>query len=174
MNVKAEVQEVGKVGVNKRIEAIANNLAQKCNSTLPVNPAKVARELGIEVFSKAMDDTVDGVLAKNEENYQIFINNTLSKRRARFTVAHELGHYILHASSAPENGGIVDYRRDLNSSFGIDAAEIEANNFAAALLMNAQSVSNEWACYKNIPVLADRFGVSEDAIKYRLKNLGLL
>ena len=111
-------------------------------------------------------------------------NSAHASVRQRFTVAHEIGHYMLHVKNAHSRlflDRYVVYRRDDQSSTGNDREEIEANAFAAALLMPAELVRDE--IRKNnldlddeddLGVLAKRFNVSTTAMSFRLGNLGLL
>ena len=90
-----------------------------------------------------------------------------SERRRRFTIAHEVGHFILHPGRlAPERSGMA------NEAMRLD--EREADLFAAELLMPEHMVRRatleEGA---DARVLADRFEVSEAAMSLRLRRLGL-
>ncbi len=103
--------------------------------------------------------------------------------RQRFTVAHELGHWALH----PGRLLIFDRpmrvnRRDSVSAMATDREEIQANAFAAALLMPErlvrQSVSELPASEGRDPDraaarLAGLFDVSTLAMSFRIINLGL-
>lgn len=110
----------------------------------------------------------------------IGVNSLHPKSRQRFTIAHELGHLELH-----ETGEIhIDHRflarrRDGVSSLAIDQDEIEANNFAAELLMPKFMLENDLAKLQvdyedeELPRwLADRYKVSLQAMAIRLSNLG--
>jgi Zn-dependent peptidase ImmA (M78 family) len=87
--------------------------------------------------------------------------------RQTFTVAHELGHKVLHEEWAKSEAYKVLWR-DLRRQTK-DRWEQEANAFAANLLMPRQMVDT----YRKVPlsVLAKIFAVSEDVARYRLKNL---
>lgn len=122
----------------------------------------------------------------------IGVNEAHSHLRQRFTIAHELGHLLLH-----EGDLILDYAvrthfrgdevrvnfRDHESSLATNSEEIEANRFAAEILMprdmvfkearkllQAKNLSREALTKK----LADVFKVSEEAMGYRLVNLTIL
>jgi Zn-dependent peptidase ImmA (M78 family) len=84
-------------------------------------------------------------------------------------VAHEIGHYVKR-SAGPEDYEYVD-RRDTLSSRGSDPDEVYANAFAANLLMPKDEVER----FKSrTPLeLAHYFGVSPEAMSYRLANLGI-
>ncbi len=115
------------------------------------------------------------LLKKLGEDPEIYLNERDSKNRQRFTCAHELGHYVKRSSMGQEEWEDVDLR-DAFSSTGRDPDERYANQFAAALLMPKPAVKREVKRLKDrrlAPALAPRFGVSADAMHYRLENLGL-
>ncbi len=95
-----------------------------------------------------------------------------SAGRRRFTIAHEIGHFVLHAGRSQVAATSYCRASDLERS---DSVEGEANRFAAALLMPEPLVEREATrCGCNIPLLAERFGVSAPAIRLRLLTLDLL
>jgi Zn-dependent peptidase ImmA (M78 family) len=116
---------------------------------------------------------VSGKIICREEGgdklYFIEVNAYHSQNRKRFTLAHEIAHFILHKHLM--QGGITDnemYRSGLS-----DQVEMEANRLAAELLMPAKLVRECWAKgVKSLSQLAIRFGASEEAIRIRLKQLG--
>ncbi len=65
-------------------------------------------------------------------------NSAHARVRQRFTIAHELAHYVLHARRSGKAQLFIDnqvtYRRDDQSSAGVNPEEIEANQLGAALL----------------------------------------
>ncbi len=113
----------------------------------------------------------------------IGVNSAHSLTRRRFTVAHELGHLRLHPGrplilDAPAR---VNFR-DHIASLATDREEIEANAFAAALLMPERLVleavgrlltAGQHTPEKLAQLLAEEFQVSEAAMSYRLINLGI-
>lgn len=140
---------------------------------LPVDPFYIAKKLGIQVYlDPDLEDDVSGMLVKRGAGYdpQILLNAYDSRNRQRFTCAHELGHYNKRAGDDTELK-YVD-RRDFLSSAGNDPEEVYANQFAAALLMPAKIVKKH-AKDAEVTALAYRFGVSADAMTFRLKNLEL-
>ncbi len=139
---------------------------------------KLAERIGIEVkystFNLTFADEISGLLVKKDNNPVIGVNCEHHPHRQRFTVAHELGHYILHGAETIhyDAGGEPLYFR---SDSIYNAYEREANRFAAELLMPEHMVSR---CIKagacTVETLAEIFDVSEDAMRYRLINLGYM
>ncbi|WP_200170728.1 ImmA/IrrE family metallo-endopeptidase [Tomitella cavernea] len=135
----------------------------------------IARDLGINVYSVQMDNNRSGMIAKVDRNSdpEIFLNSEHAPVRQRFTCAHELGHYFHNMTAAgPEHEAYV-HRRDERSACGTYEEEIYANQFAAALLMPEPIVRELLAGYQDPVRVARELGVSLDALKHRMKNLGL-
>jgi len=110
------------------------------------------------------------------EPFLITINGRHSHRRQRFTLAHEIGHYVLHRDLIGD--GLTDnalYRGRLNSGEELEEyREIEANRYAADLLMPSAAVRAEYRGGKrSYAEIAGAFDVSPDAARIRLKEVGL-
>jgi Zn-dependent peptidase ImmA (M78 family) len=119
-----------------------------------------------------LTEAVSGALVKRPgADPSILLNAEDSKNRKRFTCAHELGHFI-RRTDEPEQYEYVDYRDQLSST-GKDAEEKFANRFAANLLMPEFLVKAFHD--EQLPEfrMAKKFGVSQEAMHYRLENLGL-
>ena len=93
-------------------------------------------------------------------------------RRHRFTVAHELGHWICQYR-AGRPARFYCRPGDVAAAAGRAAAR-EANVFAAELLMPEPAVRAAWDREPTVPAVADLFRVSDEAMLYRLHNLGLV
>lgn len=137
---------------------------------LPVDPARVASSLDIEVVEATLDADVSGAIQREAgEQAVIFVSATDHPNRQRFTCAHEIGHFVKRSGDS-EAFGYIDYR-DEAASMGIDADERYANAFAAALLMPQREVERLYELGLDEEELANRFGVSQAAMVNRLKNL---
>jgi Zn-dependent peptidase ImmA (M78 family) len=97
------------------------------------------------------------------------VNSEHSQNRKRFTLAHEIPHFILYKHLM--QGVITDnemYRSGLS-----DQVEMEANRLAGELLMPASLMKDYWRRgIKALSTLGQKFGASEEAIRIRLKQLG--
>src|SRR6266404_2150109 len=146
--------------------------------SIPVDVVTLANREGILVHNaKFSDDNLSGMVAKRGETVTILVNQTDVPFRKRFSIAHELGHHFLHLL---HDGDFVDTELDLFRDMEdpdrdtlSKRAEVQANQFAAALLMPEELVRTEWQQTKNVAQLARRFNVSEEAIGIRLSRLGL-
>jgi uncharacterized protein DUF955 len=94
-------------------------------------------------------------------------------RRSRFTIAHELGHWVCHAISASKPQPVFCRSKDLTEDAD-RAVEREANVFAAELLMPETAVRAAWQEAGEIQSCADRFDVSADAMHWRLYSFDLV
>lgn len=143
----------------------------------PIDPAKIAEALGLKVFSADLQIDVSGMLVKHPaRDPEIYVNGRDSKNRQRFSCAHELGHYVKRTSeevrTTEEGWEYIDLRSPLSAT-GLDPDEVWANRFAAALLMPASLVKEVHSRISEPATLAFEFGVSSDAMNFRLQNLGL-
>ena len=167
----------------KEIEALARKVLADHNLLhIPVDPIEVARALGVKVVSaKFSDNEVSGLITKAQNQQSIYLNAKDTTVRQRFTIAHELGHLLLHMQD-------VDVAEITDSKINFRPAETltpelswtdarrqewEANMFAAALLMD-ETLLRE-AAKNKLPVneLAFNFQVSVQAMEIRLTSLGI-
>ena len=101
-------------------------------------------------------------------------NGDVPTRRHRFTIAHELGHWICHAHQDVEEQQSTFCRsRDLSQDADRDL-EREANVFGAELLMPEAAVREAWASARDAAEVAARFEVSALAAQWRLYSFGLI
>lgn len=152
------------------------------DGALPVPVEDIATKLGVPIVVETLDRNVSGLLFRQGESRAIGVNAAHPMVRQRFTIAHELGHLRLHPGKELFLDHVrVDMRDDV-SSLGTDREEREANAFAAELLMPRLEVTNEVhrvidrggvADGRFIADLAFLFDVSEQAMDFRLVNLGL-
>ena len=105
----------------------------------PVRVDRIAKAHGIRVRYEPLDDELSGMIFFRDNHAVIGINAHHSPNRQRYTIAHELGHYFLHTDILRQ-GTHVDtlitmLNRDQDAALGTMNIEIEANQFAAELLM---------------------------------------
>lgn len=123
-----------------------------------------------------------GSISIKNGNPVIWVNkiaNPIEERR-RFTMAHELGHFMLHIAplSSWDNKTFEDDEIGFNRDDKWDYKEMEANNFAAQLLMPKEAFStllfDGEKPEERVDRLSKEFHVSKIAMKYRLESLGWL
>ena len=140
---------------------------------------KLVKKLNIELSKGEVENDISGLLAMSNGKVIISYNKIEDPKRNRFTIAHELGHYFLHSKDQPffiDKTPKVMYRNNASST-GEVLKEREANAFAAALLIPQELLSQELdKCMFGgdaiIKHLAREFKVSEQAMTFRLSNLG--
>lgn len=141
----------------------------------PVDPVTIARNVGVEVLETHLPRDVSGALIKEvDEDPRIILETTDHSNRKRFSCAHELGHYASRVESNDEDRQYeyVDFRNGVSAT-GQDPEEVFANSFAACLLMPESQVRVRFRKSTHAE-LAAYFGVSNEAMKWRLRKLNLL
>lgn len=146
------------------IGALAQRILRDEYITFPPVPiVNVCRALGVDVSTAAGVDW-DGYADPTTRPAKIVANGSHSEARQRFTIAHELGHLLLHKPSG------VQFR-DVSIASS-DPMEREANRFAAEILMPRSMLDVILGMLDGSPrVLAPRFLVSERAMAIRLSEL---
>lgn len=137
----------------------------------PVDVLSIARKLGLEVYETKKGEwpvNISGLIRRSgpdEESFEIIVNGNHNWFRQRFTIAHEIAHFVFHEHKIGD--GIKDdvlYRSGLNSEI-----ESEANGFAADILMPWHLVDEQiQAGETSIKNLAQTFQVSPASMSIRL------
>jgi Zn-dependent peptidase ImmA (M78 family) len=144
-----------------------------CGRDFPVDPVKIANDMGLDVLVVDLPGKVSGALIKQkDQDPAIFLNADDNKVRQRFSCGHELGHYIARQADDSDVYEYVDLRGE-QAQNGTDPEEIFANKFAAELLMPVDAVKRLYEQGQPSYIMAHYFGVSDDAMRYRLMNLNL-
>lgn len=127
----------------------------------------IAAKLGFKSLAFEGRSDISGAI--DHRNKTIFVNKSEALVRQRFTLAHEIGHAVLHP-----NEDKVDFRNNLVGP-SIDIKETEANRFASELLMPSEIFKKAWKERgQDVFRMAAFFGVSHAAAGYKAKNLGLI
>lgn len=116
----------------------------------------------------SMDAATSGSLTYNNGIWTIRVNEKHNRRRQRFTMAHELGHYMMHRNKLQSFTDEIFFRSENKNDL-----EYKANEFASRLLMPEDRLRRAIASgVKNLGQLAERFEVSSPAMKIRVLKLG--
>jgi Zn-dependent peptidase ImmA (M78 family) len=169
-------------------EKVASLLKQHSISGPSIAVDMIAVAEGLPIIEHTFAGDVAGALISGNGSSAIAVNSAQHLHRKRFTIAHELAHYLLGHQKDGEDH--IDWkfsilRRDGKSSEGSDLKEIEANIFAANLLMPRQFLHADLTAQAGlngevdvsdelIQGLAKKYKVSERAMTFRLINLGFL
>lgn len=149
-------------------------LSAHWDMTLPVDVKGVAESIGLDVEEENINWS--GIAKYDEDNNGIVIvNKEDPEYRRRFTIAHEIGHFVL---GHVEEGGheLRDQTKNYSLTF-YNPKEVAANKFAAELLMPAFVVRKVFMSITSDDIIhdmAEKFAVSDKAMKIRLKMVGLL
>lgn len=157
----------------------ARQLFQDAKVIVPPVPVdRIARSLHVRVQYVPFDGDLSGMAYVKDGVPIIGVNSLHHPNRQRFTIAHELGHIQLHRSiiEAAIHLDKGSLKRDALAAKGTDAYEIEANAFAAELLMPQNLLATalgertiDLEDDEAIAALAKRFRVSEAAMRFRFE-----
>lgn len=176
-----------KYAIEKKAEEIIRDYNPE--SFMPFPYEKIIQDKkDLKIFmSDDLPENISGIIKfltkDNETAFYILINKTKPINRQYFTIAHEIGHYFLHQNKIKnnenyivegenvlENTGVL-YRNDEIISTDL---ELEANAFAASLIMPARLVEKAWNQLENIEKCAKLFKVSAEAMSIRLNKMGFI
>lgn len=143
--------------------------------------SKFAEFLGARVRYAPYDDgELAGMLVRQSNQQPIIaVNSSHPPNRQRFTIAHECGHLLLHDQElfVDEKLSVVR-NRDGKSSLAISAQEVEANQFAAEVLMPYNNIIEEIRDLNfdiedesDTIIMAKKYRVSRQAMSYRIYNI---
>lgn len=143
--------------------------AQQCLPGEPVGIVALARGFGVGVFNDIMPPDVSGQIVRMPDGkYRITTDRNDPAPRRRFTIAHELAHFLLHRDAIGD--GVAENR--LHRSRLQNRMEMEANRLAADILMPYEkldaAIESARDSGANLIDIAAQFGVSRSALKVRL------
>ncbi|MDO9363160.1 MAG: ImmA/IrrE family metallo-endopeptidase [Sphingopyxis sp.] len=154
------------------IDAKQKEILDRYRSEVPVRIGALAADLGLDVRRASLSPKISGLIEPAEgDGFLIKVNKFESEERQRFTVAHEIAHFLLHRNLI--KNGIVDsimYRSALSSKH-----EVEANRLAADILMPYDAIESGLRELGSVrdeataTALARKFRVSLPAMKVRLR-----
>ena len=167
-------------------EKEANKVLDQMNIRgVPVPVDKIAKGMGAVLRYSPLDEELSGMIYVKDGQPIIGVNAMHHPSRQRFSIAHEIGHLVMHRALITDQVHVdkefpvelYALKRDAASALGTETVEIEANRFAAALLVPEFFVEKELHAAVDIdndaPVeeLARRLKVSRQMLEYRIRNL---
>lgn len=183
------------------IEKKANEARQKLKKPdkCDIDMEELVKAHAIHYFDKKLQSNISGASMTTENGKQVIVvNENQPPTRKKFTIAHELGHLLLKHDTAlntQDKGTIAQQGqhntpsqilfRDDKTSEGSDWREVEANHFAASLLMPREILNKEihkliqknsrkYLSEDDVRDLAEIFGVSSISMSIRLSRLGFM
>lgn len=145
----------------------------------PIDVEGLIRALGIPL-EKTIDlpDEVLGLVVPNGDGeLKIIVSKKGHYFRQRFTMAHELGHVLMHRDLLAKGTNDTAAFRSTNTAafynpLILPSHETQANRFAANLLMPADLIRSEWPLHDpRLKEMAKAFQVSPAAMKIRLQGI---
>lgn len=151
------------------------SVAEKVAAIVGYNPGDlldpIVSRFGGRIIYQDINDwynSEDGSIVVSEDgSFVIYVSNFTGPLRNRFTIAHEIGHFLLHSNFGKKS---IKVARFTNTN--TDRVEWEANWFAAAFLMPAEELLRDYNECNNLGVLSGKYLVSKTALEVRLKDLG--
>lgn len=158
--------------INQKLEDLTSRiLVNNDMYNIPVDPVKIAKTYDILVYEGNLNNKIAGAIRyyKDEDKFEILVNKNDPKTKQRFTIAEELGYYILYEEKLKENEihiNLID--KEINEE------EKEVEYFAGALLINKTLLENVYNSSSTILELSELFKVSVSSMTVRLDILGML
>ena len=167
-------------------QAAREVLAEFGVDAAPVQVEKIIKKKGIRLQFSPLDEALSGMAVIKDGVAVIGVNALHHPNRQRFTMAHELGHHVMHREQligtvhidkgfAVFLGGQRAMLRDQKAADGTDMMEIQANAFASELLIPDFLIEPliDFSSFgmedvEQLNMLAKRFKVSAQAMQYRL------
>jgi Zn-dependent peptidase ImmA (M78 family) len=155
---------------------------------VPVPVERIGKALGAVIRYSPLDEELSGMIYVKDGLPIIGVNALHHPNRQRFTIAHEIGHLEMHRDQITDRvhvdktfpikvGGL---QRNAKSALGTEPVEIEANRFAAALLIPESYLDQvlgdqDFDIDDDAPLedLARKLRVSKQALEFRIRNLYL-
>jgi Zn-dependent peptidase ImmA (M78 family) len=155
--------------------------------TAPVDIEQIAEHYGLVIIRQPAEEKVSGFILRENESVIIGVNSIHHTNRQRFTIAHEIGHFLLHRGEMihidSDRKAFEINLRDEQASTGLSPNEKEANLFAAELLMPRSLLTQDVRKIGRIDLLynediirelAKKYKVSVAALTFRLANLNFI
>lgn len=169
---------------NQNVDAAASArdvLVRLKIQSIPTPVEKIAKLLGVQVRFSPLDEELSGMIYIKDGVPIMGVNSLHHPNRQRFTIAHELGHFELHremiTSHVHVDKSFPVLMRNVTSSTGTDQVEVQANQFAAELLMPSEQLDQilsgkQFDIDDDGPIeeIAKKFKVSVPALRYRIRN----
>lgn len=145
-------------------------------STPPIDLNKILLHIGINLLPYSFPEKISAILLKENNMLVIGVNKTHHINRQRFSIAHEIGHYLLghYKDIFVDMSEISEGRFDVSDTDHNKVQELEANFFAGELLMPATMLKKDFAKLRNVEEIAKQYEVSKNALWIKLIKLKLV
>lgn len=157
--------------INEKIEELTSRiLINNDMYNIPVDPVRIAKTYDIDVYEGNLNNNVSGAIRYCTDNnkFEVIVNKNEPKTKQRYTIAEELGYYILYRDRIIEEEIHVNLMNEEKNE-----EEKQVGYFAGALLMNKNLLEKVRDSY-DVLELAELFKVSVSSMTIRLGILGLM
>lgn len=158
--------------INEKLEELTSRiLINNDMYNIPVDPVKIAKTYDITVYEGTLDNKIAGAIRyyKDKNQFKILVNKNDAPNKQRFTIAEELGYYLLYEEKLKKEEVHIEL---IDNEISEEEKEVEY--FAGALLINKTLLENVYSVNSTILELAELFKVSVSSMTVRLSILGLL
>jgi len=164
----------------KQLSEYAEFIADEYFKDTLVDPHRLAEIYGITSSFGDYGRAFDGMLEYCKEQFHVYLNSNKFKHkyttRGRFTMAHELGHFLidehrtaLEEGLAPSHPSFIDFSSD-------NEVELEADYFAASLLLPTsrliKDINRKIFTFNLIEELSAKYQVSITATLLKFAAVG--
>ncbi len=160
-------------------------ILKKYKDQVPVPVVNIAKDLNLDIYEldNLADNQAGSIFPDENGRFIIYVNAKHNPARKRFTIAHEIAHYLLHRDKIAHAEHFDGVRQPVNAPSLLredgrtdmtaedKKMESEANSLAAEMLMPTQEFKKIWEMASSIEEVAKRFNVSVSAALVRAKYL---
>ena len=170
---RAEASQLTKAQISALAESVAKQLEFGPCGDIGAAVEKLGGKITVQDTLLSDPETSGSLFVESPDHFTIIVPSHTSPARDRFTIAHELGHFVVHYLWKARKEGqaqpkMMALRKDS------DRVEWEANWFAAAFLMPSDAFAEQYAeLAGDLDQLASTFCVSRAAAEVRASSLGL-
>jgi Zn-dependent peptidase ImmA (M78 family) len=171
--IRAEASQLSKQQISALAESIAHQLSFEPCGDIIATVKKLGGKVEVEETLLKDPEKSGSLFVRSGNDFTIIVPTHTSPSRDRFTIAHELGHFIVHYLWRQRHHGLQPFKM-MALRKDSDRVEWEANWFAAAFLMPSGIFRERFQLYGgNIDLVASAFCVSQAAAEIRARSLGL-
>lgn len=160
------------------IASLAETVAETHCPNLPVQPSVILKAKRLTISHEAYGDTFDGLLEHRDGQFHVFCNldrvGSPDSARARFTLAHELGHFFIDEHRNALRAG-ADVHGSQTEYLSGNPIEVEADLFASHLLLPTgpflRAVGKRGPSLESVIEIANEFGTSLSSTAIRFAGV---
>jgi predicted transcriptional regulator len=161
-----------KGSVYKLAESVGTQLGYSPGDDLEALIERLGGKIEYQDFWELESSATGSIKIRGANDFTIYLPSYTGQERDRFTIAHELGHYVLHYLYPRQRGNDPGPVKALR--YGTGRVEWEANWFAAAFLMPEESFTKSFQTHNgDLFDVAQEFQVSSRAVLIRAQSLKL-